>query len=210
MIKAALFDLDGVIFDTEPQYTLFWGGQCRKYFPEQPGLEEAIKGQTLSQIYDTAFATVRDEQPLITERLNDFERQMAFDYIPGVVPFIESLRRRGVKTAIVTSSNLPKMSNVYRSHPEIMDLFDAILTSEDFTESKPHPQCYLAGARRLGVEPLECVGFEDSLNGLKAVKAAGMKVVGLTTTLSPAVVATYADVVVPNFLELNTSDICPL
>ncbi|MCR5131220.1 MAG: HAD family hydrolase [Prevotella sp.] len=207
MIKAALFDLDGVIFDTEPQYTKFWGGQCRLYFPDRPGLENVIKGQTLVQIYNTVFADLKDQQPLMTERLNEFERQMSFDYIPGVVEFIESLRREGVRTAIVTSSNIPKMENVYRAHPEVKNLFDAILTSEDFTESKPHPQCYLVGAERVGVDPASCVGFEDSLNGLKSVKAAGMKVVGLATTLPKETVASIADVVIGDFSEIGFHDI---
>ena len=51
-LKAALFDLDGVVFDTEPQYTIFWGEQCREFHPEHPGLEHEIKGSTLTQIYD--------------------------------------------------------------------------------------------------------------------------------------------------------------
>ena len=50
MLKAALFDLDGVVFDTEPQYTIFWGGICKEFHPELPGLEYKIKGQTLVQI----------------------------------------------------------------------------------------------------------------------------------------------------------------
>ena len=53
--KAALFDLDGVVFDTEPQYTGFWGAQCREFHPEHPGLEHEIKGQTLVQIFDRIF-----------------------------------------------------------------------------------------------------------------------------------------------------------
>ena len=148
-IKAALFDLDGVIIDTETQYSRFWGEQCRHYFPDQPGLENVIKGQTLVQIYDHVFADLPDEQPLITERLNAYEQQMSYDYIAGAREFIESLRRQGIKTAIVTSSNQPKMKNVHRSHPELSELFDAILTAEDFTESKTHPQCYLRAAQRL-------------------------------------------------------------
>ena len=54
--KAALFDLDGVVFDTEPQYSVFWGGECRRYHPEEPGLEHKIKGQTLVQIFDKHFS----------------------------------------------------------------------------------------------------------------------------------------------------------
>ena len=90
-IKAALFDLDGVIIDTETQYSRFWGEQCRHYFPDQPGLENVIKGQTLVQIYDHVFAYLPDEQPLITERLNAYEQQMSYDYIAGAREFIESL-----------------------------------------------------------------------------------------------------------------------
>ena len=60
-IKAALFDLDGVIIDTETQYSRFWGEQCRHYFPDQPGLENVIKGQTLVQIYDHVFADLPDD-----------------------------------------------------------------------------------------------------------------------------------------------------
>ena len=54
--KAALFDLDGVVFDTEPQYSVFWGMICREYHPEHPGLEHEIKGSTLTQIYDRWFS----------------------------------------------------------------------------------------------------------------------------------------------------------
>ena len=103
--KAALFDLDGVVFDTEPQYTVFWGGQCRLYFPDDEGLEHRIKGQTLTQIYDTLFPDKPEEQAKVTERLNAFEHDMRYEYVPGFVDFISELRSSGVKTAIVTSSN---------------------------------------------------------------------------------------------------------
>ena len=59
-LKAVLFDLDGVVFDTEPQYTIFWGMICRQYHPEHPGLEHEIKGSTLTQIYDRWFMNMLD------------------------------------------------------------------------------------------------------------------------------------------------------
>ena len=75
--KAALFDLDGVVFDTESQYTVFWGGICRQYHPEHPGLEHEIKGQTLTQIYDRWFSgPLLSEQDSITARLNDYEQRL--------------------------------------------------------------------------------------------------------------------------------------
>ena len=181
--KAALFDLDGVVFDTESQYTVFWGGICRQYHPEHPGLEHEIKGQTLTQIYDRWFSgPLLSEQDCITARLNDYEQQMHYDYIAGFEPLIATLHHHGVKTAVVTSSNIPKMESVYRYQMGFCSLFDAILTSEDFERSKPDPDCYIKAAQRLETENDECIVFEDSFNGLKSGRAAGMTVVGLATT----------------------------
>ena len=181
--KAALFDLDGVVFDTEPQYTVFWGGICRQYHPEHPGLEHEIKGQTLTQIYDRWFSgPLLSEQDSITARLNDYEQQMHYDYIAGFEPLIATLHHHGVKTAVVTSSNIPKMESVYRYQMGFCSLFNAILTSEDFERSKPDPDCYIKAAQRLDTENDECIVFEDSFNGLKSGRAAGMTVVGLATT----------------------------
>ena len=197
--KVALFDLDGVVFDTEPQYTIFWGAECRRYHPEQPGLEHTIKGQTLTQIFDRYFSDVADEQPAIVERLNAYEAQMRYDYVAGFEDFIRGIRAQGVKTAVVTSSNQAKMRSVYRQRPEFTTLFDAVLTSEDFTESKPSPDCYLKGAARFGATPQECVVFEDSFNGLKSGRAAGMYVIGLSTTNPAEAIAPLADLVISDY-----------
>ncbi|MDT3386288.1 MAG: HAD-IA family hydrolase, partial [Bacteroidota bacterium] len=97
---------------------------------------------------------------------------------------------------------LAKMANVYQQHPEFMSLFDSVLTSEDFERSKPDPDGYLKAAKALGIEPNECVGYEDSINGLKAVRAAGMFCVGLATTNSREVVKPLADVVIDDFTQL--------
>ena len=202
-IKAALFDLDGVVFNTEPQYTVFWGSQCREFHPEHPGLEHEIKGQTLVQIYDAWFSgSLTEKQALITERLNQFEQQMDYRYVAGFEEFIAELRKQGVKTAVVTSSNQPKMQAVYQHHPEFCGLFDAILTSEDFERSKPDADCYLQAAQRFGVAPKDCVVFEDSFNGLKSGRAAGMYVVGLATTNPADAIRPLCDEVVSDFLSL--------
>ena len=202
-MKAALFDLDGVVFDTEPQYSVFWGAQCREFHPEHPGLEHEIKGQTLVQIYDAWFSgELAEKQPMITERLNKFEQQMDYIYVPGFEEYISQLRSKGVKTAVVTSSNQPKMEAVYQSHPEFRSMFDAILISEDFERSKPDPDCYLKAAQRLGVKVEDCVVFEDSFNGLKSGKAAGMYVVGLSTTNPATAIRPYCDEIIENY-KLN-------
>ena len=200
--QAALFDLDGVVFNTEPQYTVFWGAQCREFHPEHPGLEQEIKGMTLVQIYDAWFSgELSEKQVLITERLNDYEAQMSYDYVAGFEAFIHALRNQGVKTAVVTSSNQPKMEAVYRSHPEFKGLFDAILTAEDFDRSKPDPDCYLKAAGRFGIAPEHCVVFEDSFNGLKSGRAAGMYVVGLATTNPTDAIRPLCDEVISDYIK---------
>ena len=109
---AALFDLDGVVFDTESQYSLFWGMKGKTYHPEVEHFENVIKGQTLVQIFDRWFAGCDDVQRKIADELEDFERNMAYDYVPGVEDFLRDLRRAGIRTAVVTSSNDDKMQNV--------------------------------------------------------------------------------------------------
>lgn len=200
--KAALFDLDGVVFDTEPQYTDFWGSQGKEFHPEMPDFAQRIKGQTLTQIYDGYFsgelASVRDR---ITARLDKFERQMYFQYVNGFEDFVQSLRAQGIKTAVVTSSNKDKMRSVYEKRPEFTLFFDAILTSEDFAYSKPHPDCYLKAAARFGLAPADCVVFEDSFNGLRSGSAAGMTVVGLSTTNSPEAIQPLCHLVVADYRQ---------
>lgn len=201
-MKAALFDLDGVVFNTEPQYTIFWGEQCREFHPEHPGLEHEIKGQTLAQIYEAWFSgPLADKQVLITERLNQFEQQMTYDYVAGFEQYIRALRQQGVKTAVVTSSNQPKMQAVYARRPEFKTLFDAILTSEDFERSKPDPDCYLKAAARFGLKAEDCVVFEDSFNGLRSGRAAGMRVVGLATTNTADSIRPLCDMVISDYLN---------
>lgn len=205
--KAALFDLDGVVFDTEPQYTQFWGRESRRYHPEIPGLEHKIKGQTLVQILDKYFDDVREEHGDITERLNMFEREMSFEYIKGFKEFMADLRKHDIRTAVVTSSNRDKMSVVYRQHPDFKEIFDAILTSEDFSESKPSPDCYLKGAARFGASASECVVFEDSFNGLKSGRASGAFVVGLSTTNKAEDIAPLADIVIGDYTEIRGEEL---
>lgn len=202
--SGCLFDLDGVVFDTEPQYTVFWKKELGFYHPELPGLEQEIKGQTLTQIFEKYFTgSLERERLAVTRHLDDFERNMSFLYIPGFEAFIGRLRAARKKTAIVTSSNRAKMENVYRSHPELVGMMDAILTAEDFERSKPDPDCYLKAAARLGLRPGECVGFEDSFNGLRAVRAAGMCVVGLATTNPADAIRPCCDVVVKDYVGVK-------
>ena len=200
---AALFDFDGVVVDTEPQYTLFWDEKGQKYHPEIPNFGHHIKGQTLIQIYKQFFREPEGLQDEITRQLLDYELTMHFVYIDGVVDFMKELREKGVKLAIVTSSNDAKMANAYREHPELKTMVDFIVTADRVTHSKPHPECFLLGAEILGVEKDNCIVFEDSFHGIEAGNRAGIKVIGLATTNSAEAIADKCALVIPDFTDLS-------
>ncbi len=194
----ALFDLDGVIIDTEPQYKIFWDRMGLEYLGRE-NFQETIKGQTLTQIFAGNFSGMDKEQKEIVARLNEFEEGMHYDYVPGVYEFILELRSREVPMAIVTSSNEMKMNQVKKVHPELWELMDAVITSEDFSRSKPDPECFLKGMEALDGTPGETYVFEDSVHGANAGKAAGANVIGLATTLPREVLEPLCDAVIDDF-----------
>lgn len=203
---AALFDFDGVVMDTEPQYSIFWHRIGSEYLG-MDDLERRIKGQTLTYIFDTFFPGMTKEQQQITADLDRFEQEMQYEYVPGVLSFIADLRSHDVRTAVVTSSNEVKMAAVYRAHPEVKTLFDRILTAEMFTASKPAPDCYLLGMKVFGTTPETTWVFEDSFNGLRAGMASGAKVIGLATTNPREEIAPLCHRVLDDFRGMNFDEL---
>lgn len=199
-MKAALFDLDGVIIDTEPSYSIFWGGMGYEYNIAVDNFSDVIKGTTLTQILNKYFT--EDKHDEIVSKLNKYEREMEYVVFPEVKDYLINLRSKGIKCAIVTSSNLEKMDNLWRQQPWLRECFDVVITDEDVTRSKPDPQPYLIAADRLGVAPEDCVVYEDSYNGLLSGRRAGCRVVALATTNPRASLEDKADIVVDNLGQL--------
>lgn len=181
-LKAALFDLDGTLFDTEGQYSQIWEKLGLRYHPEIPDFAVRIKGNTLNRIMDNYFPdpSIRSQ---VIEELYAHEAQMTYRFFPGAVELLGNLRNNGIKVAVVTSSNRIKMAKVIRKMPDFESYFDHVFTAEDFAQSKPHPDCYLRAAAFFGAEPQECMVFEDALSGIRAGMAAGMYTIGITNTL---------------------------
>lgn len=199
---AVLFDFDGVVMDTEPQYTVFWNEQGRKYLGKED-YGHMIKGQTLERIFANYFTGMPDANRQITADLDTYEENMKYEYIPGVESFLADLRNNGVKTALVTSSNEKKMAIVYRAHPRMKGLFDEILTAEKFTRSKPHPECFLRAMELLNTTPENSVVFEDSFHGLQAGRESGAFVVGMATTNARQSIEEKADYVLDDYTGMS-------
>lgn len=200
--KLFLFDLDGVIIDTESQYQTFWHSIGKEFLPHIENFATRIKGSTLVAIHENYFAhddKIREE---VDKRLIDYEDNMNYSLFEGAIDFVRNIRAKGIPCAIVTSSNHKKMESLAQQLPTFTDSFDKVFTAEDAGRGKPFPDCYINAARYFGVAPNDCVVFEDSINGLKAAKASGAFVVGLSTTHSASLVAEYAHVTIREISDL--------
>jgi HAD superfamily hydrolase (TIGR01509 family) len=201
-LSGAIFDLDGVVLDTEGMYTKIWGAVGRKYHPEIDGFADMIKGMTLRNIMDKWFPG-EELQREVDETLRRYEaEEMEFRYLNGADEYIRGLRERGIKTALATSSKREKIESVKRQIADIESLFDVVVTAEDVMRSKPDPEIFQKAAELIGKGAGECVVFEDSLNGLKAGRAAEMYVVGVVGTYSRAQVEALSDVTIDRMAEL--------
>lgn len=205
-LLAALFDLDGVIVDTEPQYTLLWEKIGKQDFPHNPTFAFDVKGSTLVQVFEKYYSGNIAAQERIVRELDEYEASMDYPFIPGVLEFVDALRTAGVKAAVVTSSNVVKMESLYRVHPDFSSHFDRIFTSEDTKRSKPFPDCYIGAAEKLGCNPKDCVVFEDSFNGLRAGMSSGAHVVGLTTSNTEESIRNLCHETLADFRNVTPND----
>lgn len=206
---AVLFDLDGTLLDTECQYSTFWESQCLKYHNDKD-IALQIKGTTLKSIVTRYFSFDEKVTKQVLEDLYDFESKMTLPFVKGAERFIKELNDNDIPVAVVTSSDMNKMRNVFTAHPDFKDLFDVFLMAEDYTESKPSPECFLVAAERLGVMPQDCFVFEDSELGIEAGNRAGMTVVGLSTTLPVEFVSSRVKLCIPDFENINIEKLMSL
>lgn len=190
-----LFDLDGVLIDSERLYTKIWEAIEVQWPTGVDNFAYKIKGTTLEDILDHYFPDEKVRADVVKE-LYRLEGLMIYTPIKGAVEFIDAMREREIPVALVTSSNDLKMQHLWNDMPGFKEKFDVIITGDEVTHSKPNPEGYLTAAERLGVNPERCAVFEDSLQGVKAGKAAGAYVVGVAGTLKAEDIAPYSDVVV--------------
>lgn len=192
-----LFDLDGVLIDSEGLYTEFWEDIEQIYPTGVENFALVIKGNALFKILDTYFP--KNIHQNIIDKVHEFEHNIKYPIYDGVMDFLKSLKEQGIPAAIVTSSDDVKMNALYVEYPFFRQYFDVVITGSDVSESKPHPQGYLMAAERIGCDPKDCYVFEDSLQGLDAGMAAGATVIGLTTSNSREKLINKAHALIDSF-----------
>ena len=202
-ITTILFDFDGVIANTEPQYDIYIDALGEKYNLGIENFALKVKGTTSPDILKKYFSHLPKEEVKTVEReLGEFELQMDFPLVDGVMEFIEYLKNNNYKIGLVTSSQDFKMKRAL----DILNLsktFDTEVTAARITKGKPNPACYLLAAEDLNVSPSECVVFEDSFHGIRAGKDAGMRVVGVSTTIPENELQGKADFIISDFSDLK-------
>lgn len=205
-MKTALFDFDGVIVDTEPIYDLFWEEIGQRYEVGIANFVDIIKGTTTPEIIKLYFSNHPESiQQKIFDECIAYEQKMALPAMPGSIEFLHLLKANRVKMGLVTSSDQSKINRAIAQY-NLHDMFDTIVTSEDITQGKPDPMCYILAAERIQVSPQECLVFEDSFNGIKAGNAAGMRVIGLSTTNPADSLKDMVYQVIPDFQDITLED----
>ncbi len=196
-----LWDLDGVLLDSEGKYSIFWARMDEEHPTGIDNFASYIKGFHLNRIMGY-FESEEVRQQILDELLT-FERDMVYEFFPGAIELVKQLRAAGIPMAIVTSSDRKKMQSLYSQHPEFPTLFDHIITGDMVTKAKPDPDCYLMGAKLLGIDINDCIVVEDSRNGLIAGRESGARVIGIATTLSREAVNELSDMTLDSIGQLS-------
>ena len=197
---AYLFDLDGVVIDTETEYTKIWTEIGNKYIPHINNFAFQIKGSHIRNIYENYLSHLSEQEwDGVVSYIRDLGQKMNYTYIEGVKEFLQELKIKNHLTALVTSSDNNKLETLFTKLPEIQSFFNVIVSSDDNVKGKPEPDPYLLAAKKLNIEPEQCIVFEDAIAGIESGLAANMFVIALSTTHSVEQLRKYTPKVIPNF-----------
>jgi len=208
MKKAVIFDMDGVIAETEhahigaeKQTMLKYGIEISEdELHEYTGTTAKVMFAGLIKKYklDTTFDRIFKEKEEILFKLLEENVQPT----RGVIDLLRQLKKMKVKLAVASSSHKRMIEYVLKKL-KIIDLFDSIVGAEDIDRSKPDPEIFLISAKRLNVNPEECIVVEDSKLGVEAAKKAGMKCLGYVNPSSGKQDLSKADFVADDFCKLD-------
>lgn len=188
MIKAVIFDLDGVLVTTDELHFLAWKqlaeeleitGFTKADNARQRGVSRMASLEVVLEKTDRKFSD--EEKHALAEKKNEmYVKSLSIlssdDVLPGVNDFIAYLRDNGIKTAVGSAS---KNTPIILEKTNLEDKFDAVSCGLDTQKSKPDPEVFLIAAEKIGISPSECAVIEDSDAGIKAAKAGGMYAVAV-------------------------------
>lgn len=205
-MMGAIFDLDGVIVDTAKYHYLAWKKLARELgFEFKEYDNERLKGvsrmKSLEILLEVGGLSFSDEEKLrLAEKKNNWYVEYISkidesELLKGAREYLIKLKKNGIKIALGSAS---KNSPLILKNLKITELFDSIVDGNKVSRAKPDPEVFLVAAKELGLEPFECVVYEDAEAGIAAARAAGMKTVGIGSRD----ILKEADIVVPGLYAL--------
>lgn len=178
-VKGVLFDMDGIVLDTEKLYIRFWqeAAQALGYpmtFEQGLGMRSLNRkaGERQLKAYlgeEVDYEEVRSKR---IEMMNAYIEEHGVELKPGIHELLAFLKEKDIKTAIATSSPLDRTKK-YLSQVGLVNAFDELVSGHMVEKGKPEPDIYIYAASKLGLEPEECLVLEDSPTGIKAAFGAG-------------------------------------
>jgi HAD superfamily hydrolase (TIGR01509 family) len=190
-IQAILFDMDGVLVDSEPVILAAAIAGLAEYGvhakPEDftpfigTGEDRFIGG--VAEKYGLVYQT---EMKIRVYQIYQEIVPLKLKVYDGVVDLLTNLQRQGIKMALASSADLVKINANLKVAKIPKDFFNAIVSGEDVVQKKPAPEIYLKAAQKIGIQAANCIVVEDALNGITAAKAAGMRCIAVTTSFDRA------------------------
>ena len=187
--RAFIFDMDGTLVDNMRFHTDAWQQMLAENGVEMDAEEFLIKtaGKTNREIIPKIFSDVSDERLTeLGERKETLYRELFLNHripVAGAVDFLEKSLELGIKMAVATAAPNANVEFILDGL-DLRKYFEAVTTAADVSNGKPDPEIFLRSAEKLGVEPHNCIVFEDALNGFEAAGRAGMISIGIATVNS--------------------------
>lgn len=208
MFKAYIFDMDGTLIDNCAWHVLAWREFAHRHgrdLSERQILDwmGATSSYYMNRIFEREVPA--DECAELTREKEELYRAMYAPHLAladGLKEILDDARRRGIQLAIATGGSLDNVDFILDGL-NLRPMFDVIVDASQYERGKPAPDCYLKAAARMGLDPAECLVFEDAVAGVRSGKAAGMRVAAVTATIARDILAAEKpDYLVDSFREL--------
>jgi len=212
MLSGVIFDMDGVIVDSHPIHKKAWRRflELQGKNPNDTDLDFIMDGRKREEILRHFLGELSDDEVQDLGHQKDAlfrEESIAMTMIEGLPEFLQQLAQANIRLAVGSSGSDGRVNYILQSFG-LRRFFQAVITGDQVTAGKPDPAVFRLASKELRVPPSETLVFEDSVSGVRAARAAGMKCIGIATNgLIPELVDAGAIQIIPNYINLSLNHV---